>query len=831
MRKLVALCLVAAATVGMVDTQKCWGQDGADELVRAFCVDAAAGEQCSDDRLEVVFADQLENSVFAIETFEANMTVQAHVVLEAVTDEIRGYSFGVSNDGAVLGIRPDDIDLVGTPTETLMGMGFESVDILVGGVRVAVLLSFSDPVVLPLERAIVLNVKYTMLADPGPEGTVLAFTGELGTPPTAVVLTVDELSPIQDPPAVVPPFTEQCTDGMDNDDDTLVDGDDPDCIARNSSSRVPRTVVDGLIRTVRVGPVPMPEPPTPEPPTPEPPTPEPPTPEPPTPEPPTPEPPVTDLPEGFESGLRVAIVDGAAGTAVDGVVPYVVADGSSVTANIMLQSAIAGCVADPGTCDATENFVVADPNTGIPTGFGCSDGMDNDADGLTDTMDPDCRGVQGWSMSIATDDCFNIASATTSGTVAGLLITPGGLRDLQSFEKSETVDATRNNAQQGAVSAVVLSLSNPVILPQVSESLVLVLTGVLEDASPGPCAITVLPPGGDGLRGAGEPVSTAVTFAGTTIVPFVTNATVAVGDVTEPMPDVVPPMPDVDPPMPDVDPPMPDVDPPMPDPTVGCPDYAFYFGNDTSVETVQLAGGNVSIGMRNVEASSGFQLGVKVTNAGDSSTWEFAGTLGGTAVTLVELLIADLNAEAKDPVTPNTATGAALEIAPGSVSVAQGGAIGFAGQGDLLLIDTITEDSGIGGPGFTVGYVADISGTDNAIAPSAAEGCGLNEILVVTFADVPVGELPFNRGDADGNGRINIRDAMLIIQSALGNVAQPFACDDVYDADDDGTISVKDGLPALLYVFQKGAPLPAPFRTCAIETTADALSCTQSNCQ
>ena len=249
------------------------------------------------------------------------------------------------------------------------------------------------------------------------------------------------------------------------------------------------------------------------------------------------DPPAGDFPPaGSESGFSIVIEGGTASPKAGDAVPFSIGAAGDVTAKVILHTAIEVCVNDPTACDATENFVIADPNTNIPTGFGCSDGMDNDMDGVTDTEDPDCKGVQGWSFSVATDDCFNIAGATSAGTIGDLVIL-GGIRDLQSFEKSEVVDPTRNNGQAGAVSALVLSLANPIILPQVAASEVLILTGnVAADAAN--CRLEVVAPDGEGLRGSGEPVATAVTFAGMTITPAICNATVTVGDVVPPDPEV-----------------------------------------------------------------------------------------------------------------------------------------------------------------------------------------------------------------------------------------------------------------------------------------------------
>ena len=236
-------------------------------------------------------------------------------------------------------------------------------------------------------------------------------------------------------------------------------------------------------------------------------------------------------PGGAQASLRVEITAPAAvaGEKADGTVPYTIdsAAATDVSATIIITSAIATCVEDPSACDMTENFQVLEG--GIPIGFGCADMIDNDEDGLTDNEDPDCVGIQGWSYSVVTDECFNISAATTMGT-AGALIIQGGLRDLQSFEKSEVVNPGRNDGLMGAVSALVLSLTNPVILPQVSENPILIISGNLDPASPGPCNVRITGTDEDGLRGSGEPVKTAVTFAGTTINPDVCGASVQLGE-------------------------------------------------------------------------------------------------------------------------------------------------------------------------------------------------------------------------------------------------------------------------------------------------------------
>jgi hypothetical protein len=252
-----------------------------------------------------------------------------------------------------------------------------------------------------------------------------------------------------------------------------------------------------------------------------------------------------------ESGFRVEIEGGTSDEAGAGlpsassVVNWTTgtdgAGSTDVTVNVILQSAVEPCQSDPTACTGAENFITTDP-AGIPTGFGCSDGMDNDGNGLTDSEDPDCSGVQGWSLSVNTGACFGVATASTQGTIAALVLTPPGLRDFQSFEKTEVVDPAKNLGVSGVVSAVVLSLSNPVTLNQTLDSLVLVIggsidgTGIGEGQMTDPCAVSVSDPTEAGLAGSGEPVKTAVTISGETDVPVITNASIKlVGPTATPM--------------------------------------------------------------------------------------------------------------------------------------------------------------------------------------------------------------------------------------------------------------------------------------------------------
>ena len=267
------------------------------------------------------------------------------------------------------------------------------------------------------------------------------------------------------------------------------------------------------------------------------------------------------------------------------------------------------------------------------------------------------------------------------------------------------------------------------------------------------------------------------------------------------------------------------------DPACGdgeCPDYALYFGPTATKANADLKDAkSYVISMRNKDPSLGFQLGVKATKSGASTNWEFSPTLGADANRLIELIITDDKANSKTPLTPNKATSTTGTVA----KVERGAAIAkFSNQSDFFAVDL---NPGVGGPGFTVGYVADTdggAGGGNKIPATPTDAkCTVNEILKVTLGDGPVGA-KFSRGDADGNSKINVVDAILIIQIETGNLPEKFDCDDALDANDDGNVTTQDGIRVLQYVFERGPNLPPPFRTCGDDPTDDDLECNASNC-
>ena len=82
----------------------------------------------------------------------------------------------------------------------------------------------------------------------------------------------------------------------------------------------------------------------------------------------------------------------------------------------------------------------------------------------------------------------------------------------------------------------------------------------------------------------------------------------------------------------------------------------------------------------------------------------------------------------------------------------------------------------------------------------------------------------FTRGDVDQSGRIEITDAVLVLEK-LFRGGGAISCDDSADADDDGALTVADPISLLIGLFRGGPPPAAPFPDCGEDPTQDDLSC------
>jgi hypothetical protein len=67
----------------------------------------------------------------------------------------------------------------------------------------------------------------------------------------------------------------------------------------------------------------------------------------------------------------------------------------------------------------------------------------------------------------------------------------------------------------------------------------------------------------------------------------------------------------------------------------------------------------------------------------------------------------------------------------------------------------------------------------------------------------------FRRGDADLNGRLELTDAVVILEHLFRGGTEP-ACLDAADADDGGVVNITDPIGILNHLFQGSLPPPLP---------------------
>jgi hypothetical protein len=88
----------------------------------------------------------------------------------------------------------------------------------------------------------------------------------------------------------------------------------------------------------------------------------------------------------------------------------------------------------------------------------------------------------------------------------------------------------------------------------------------------------------------------------------------------------------------------------------------------------------------------------------------------------------------------------------------------------------------------------------------------------------------FLRGDASGDGRLNVSDAVRLL-TALFRGGVTLDCPDAADKDDDGALTLTDAVGVLNFLFQAGSPPAAPGTECGEDPTPDTLAaCERPDC-
>ncbi|MEM7234950.1 MAG: dockerin type I repeat-containing protein [Planctomycetota bacterium] len=90
--------------------------------------------------------------------------------------------------------------------------------------------------------------------------------------------------------------------------------------------------------------------------------------------------------------------------------------------------------------------------------------------------------------------------------------------------------------------------------------------------------------------------------------------------------------------------------------------------------------------------------------------------------------------------------------------------------------------------------------------------------------DEPDPALSFRRGHANGDGNLNLTDAVNLLEFLFLGV-DALDCLKSADANDDGDVNLSDAIGVLNFLFLGGGELPPPFDDCGPDPTDDDLTC------
>jgi len=86
------------------------------------------------------------------------------------------------------------------------------------------------------------------------------------------------------------------------------------------------------------------------------------------------------------------------------------------------------------------------------------------------------------------------------------------------------------------------------------------------------------------------------------------------------------------------------------------------------------------------------------------------------------------------------------------------------------------------------------------------------------------GDRRFIRSDSNGNGRLEISDAVSILLHLFSG-ERYVTCDDHGDFDDNGRLDINDAIASLNHLFRRGPPPAPPFPEPGFDTTLDGVEC------
>ena len=419
-------------------------------------------------------------------------------------------------------------------------------------------------------------------------------------------------------------------------------------------------------------------------------------------------------------------------------------------------------------------------------------------------------GAQAWSYGVVARKA-SIASVTTAGTAADV-VEKGGFR-LHGFEKTETVDPALNENRSGAVSGVVLSLTDPVRFPSnTSQGVAILEVDFQVEEGFAERRLDLF----DGLRGSGLPVKIAVTQEGLTKEPSLRGREVLVRGVFDCC-DA-------------------ELNTGFSDRPIrgGAPFEGILgtgpfciAGEDVIAHAAGL--GPITIYLNivsNFEGAEGrvqgWSFSVPLEGVGDV----VSATTAGTAADRKEnggLLSAgfsktELSQYSGGGTRKGAVTGVVLSLTEGTTLPPRGteSVLALEITGPDEGTSTVFLRNGLRGSGQPVSNVITVGGDSR---PACNQGTAK---LIIEHG--PADSHLFIRGDANNDLGIDIADSIWIVNELyLQGPASP--CPDDADANDDGLLDASDVVYLIEYLFRAGASPPAPFPECGSDPTPDHMDC------
>ena len=105
-----------------------------------------------------------------------------------------------------------------------------------------------------------------------------------------------------------------------------------------------------------------------------------------------------------------------------------------------------------------------------------------------------------------------------------------------------------------------------------------------------------------------------------------------------------------------------------------------------------------------------------------------------------------------------------------------------------------------------------------------------NRVTFIGLETMVFDGTPFQRGDANDDGRLNISDPSFILTVLFRGTGTEPACQDAADANDSGAIDLSDAVLLFNYLFRAGAAPADPVGVCGFDSTDSALTCESSQC-